>query len=289
MTPRACVSFAACVVSGAGLAVASGCAGGGGGGGGGWTADSGSGDHSVGGSGSSSGSFGSSSSGAGSGSSSGGSSGGSSGSDSGGSSGSSGGSSGGDAGSLPCPGGPTELDMSLVTLYDNPPDLTSWPITTTLTEVDFVSGGLALTFSKKEPPDRWPDVTPPGWTGPLQYTIGMVECIDGQWYGSAVIEVWYDLPSAGGDVAEDINTMGPCTSFGYGSTCQVAKNWYYDAGRWGMLAGRQPATGETVGVFVAAGNLRDVTADDPTQSPVMERSNIVLVPMPDFDGSMNGF
>jgi hypothetical protein len=179
--------------------------------------------------------------------------------------------------------------MSLVTLYSNPPDLTNWPITTTLTEVDFVSGGLALTFAKKEPPNRWPDVTPPGWGGPLQYTIGMVECIGGHWYGSAVVEVWYDLPSAGGNVPSDIVTMGPCTSFGYGSTCQIAKNWYYDTGRWGMLAGRQPATGETIGVFIAAGNLRDVPTDDPAQSPVMERSNIVLMPMPDFSGSMNAF
>ena len=279
-------------------AVQSGCAGGGGSAAG---SDSGSGDDSGGSSGSSSGGFGSSSSGGGSGSSSGGS-GGSSGtasSSSGSSSGSSdassssggssGSSSGSDAGNLPCPGGPTQLDMSLVTLYSNPPDLTNWPITTTLTEVDFVSGGLALTFAKKEPPNRWPDVTPPGWGGPLQYTIGMVECINGQWYGSAVIEVWYDLPAAGGNVAEDITTMGQCTSFGNGSNCQIAKNWYYDAGRWGMLAGRQPAPGETIGVFVAAGNLRQVTTDDPAQSPVMERSNIVLMPMPDFSGSMNAF
>ncbi len=164
--------------------------------------------------------------------------------------------------------------MHQVTLYSNPPDLADWPVTTMLTEVDFTNDGVALSFSKKEGADRWPDVVPPGWSGPLQYTIGMVECINGQWYGSAVIEVWYDLPAAGGNVA--LND-------------QVAVNWYYDANRWGLLAGRQPATGETIGIFVAAGNLRNITSDDPAQSPVMERSNVVLVPMPDVNGSMNSF
>jgi hypothetical protein len=161
-----------------------------------------------------------------------------------------------------------------VTLYSNAPDLADWPVTTTLTEVDFTNDGVALTFSKQDGADRWPDVVPPGWGGPLQYTIGMVECIGGQWYGSAVVEVWYGLPAAGGNVA--LND-------------QVAVNWYYDAIRWGLLAGRQPATGETIGIFVAAGNLRNISSDDPAQSPVMERSNVVLVPMPDVNGATHSF
>jgi len=173
-----------------------------------------------------------------------------------------------------CPGGPTEIDLHSVALYSNPSGLADWPVTTTLTEVDFTSAGVALQFSKMDGSGRWPDVTPPGWGGPLQYTIGMVECIGGAWYASAVIEVWYGLPAAGGNVALDN---------------QVAMNWYYDPVRWGMLAGRQPATGETIGIFVAAGNLRNITADDPAQSPVMERSNVVLVPMPDVSGATHSF
>jgi hypothetical protein len=188
-----------------------------------------------------------------------------------------------------CPGGPTEIDLHTVTLYSNPPDLADWPVTTTLTEVDFTSAGIALQFSKMDGSGRWPDVTPPGWAGPLQYTIGMVECIGGTWTASAVIEVWYGLPAAGGNVAEDTVTMAQCTAFGAGSSCQVAANWYYDSVRWGSLAGRQPATGETIGIFVAAGNLRNVTVDDPAQSPVQERSNVVLVPMPDITGATHSF
>jgi hypothetical protein len=161
-----------------------------------------------------------------------------------------------------------------VTLLANPPDLANWPVTTTLTEVDFTNDGVHLAFSKQDGTDRWPDVTPPGWMGPLQYTIGMAECIGGQWYASAVIEVWYGLPAAGGNLALDN---------------QVAQNWYYDPNRWGALANRQPATGEIIGIFVAAGNLRNITDDDPAQSPVMERSNVVLVPMPDVNGATHSF
>jgi hypothetical protein len=182
--------------------------------------------------------------------------------------------SGADTGSVPssCPPGP--IDLSGVTLYSNPPDLASWPVTTTLTEVDFTSDGVHVEFSKIDGTDRWPDVVPPGWSGPLQYTIGMVECIGGAWYASAVIEVWYGLYAAGGNVAD---------------SDQVAVNWYYDSVRWGQLAGRQPATGETIGIFVAAGNLRNITTDDTAQSPVMERSNVVLVPMPDVTGATHSF
>jgi hypothetical protein len=104
--------------------------------------------------------------------------------------------------------------------------------------------------------------------------MGMVECIGGQWYGSAVIEFWYGLPASGGNVAQNN---------------QIAVNWYYDPIRWGMLAGRQPATGETIGIFVAAGNLRNITSDDSAQSPVMERSNVVTMPFPDVNGSTNSF
>lgn len=173
-----------------------------------------------------------------------------------------------------CPGGPVELDLHDVTLYANPPDLADWPVTTSLTQVTFDAEGVRLDFSKRDGDGRWPDVIPPGWKGPLQYTIGMVECIDGTWYGSAVIEVWYGLMSAGGNVAVDN---------------QVALNWFYDEIRWGRLAGRQPSTGEIIGIFVAAGNLRNITTDDPLQSPVMERSNVVLVPMPDADGATHQF
>jgi hypothetical protein len=167
------------------------------------------------------------------------------------------------------------LDMHQVTLYDNPTGLADWPVTTTITALSFQyngSDGVHVEFSKKDGPDSWPDITPPGWEGPLEYTLGMAEYINGQWYGSAAIQFWRGLEAFGGNIALDQ---------------QVAKNWYYD-GRWGELAGRQPATGECIGIFVVAGNARGVH-DDGSQSPVHERSNIVLVPMPDVNGAEHTF
>jgi hypothetical protein len=180
-----------------------------------------------------------------------------------------------DAWMPPCPGADgTELDLHLATIVGNPPDLADWPATTRLTEVDFTNDGVHVECDKLDGASRWPDVVPPGWDGPLQYTMGLVECIGGQWYASAVIEFWYGLSASGGNVAMDD---------------QIAMNWYYDAIRWGALAGRQPATGEIVGVFIAAGNLRNITTDDTAQSPVMERSNVVLVPFPDVSGATHSF
>ncbi|HEY8089523.1 MAG TPA: hypothetical protein VIF09_16795 [Polyangiaceae bacterium] len=184
---------------------------------------------------------------------------------------------------------PTTLDLHQATLYDNPPGLADWPVTTQITDVEFQyqgADGVHVEFSKRDGTGSWPDVTPPGWTGPLEYTLGFAEYINGQWYASAAIEFWRGLPAAGGNVAEDIDTKAQCTAFGAASSCQVAKNWYYD-GRWGALAGYQPATGEIIGVFVVAGNLRGVT--DGSQSPVQERSNVVLVPMPGFAGAKYTF
>jgi hypothetical protein len=176
-----------------------------------------------------------------------------------------------------------------VTLFDNPANLADWPVTTLITAVEFQYQGIDgvhVEFSKQSGAGSWPDVTPPGWDGPLQYTLGMVENIGGQWYGSAAIQFWRDLAAFGGNVASDIVSKGQCSAFGLGSSCQVAKNWYYD-GRWGNLAGYQPATGETIGIFVVAGNLRGV--GDGSQSPVQERSNVVLMPMPGLGGGRYTF
>lgn len=188
----------------------------------------------------------------------------------------------------PPPPQPTTLNLHQATMFDNPSNLADWPVTTFITEVDFQyngKDGVHVEFSKKDD-GSWPDVTPPGWDGPLEYTLGFAENIGGQWYASAAIEFWSGLDVQGGNVAADVTTLGQCTTFGAGSNCQVAKNWYYD-GRWGNLAGYQPATGELIGVFVVAGNLRGVT--DGSQSPVQERSNVVLVKMPDINGAKYTF
>ena len=44
-------------------------------------------------------------------------------------------------------------------------DVANWPVTTTIRVLDFNSGGIFVDFAKKDGPDRWPDVVPPGWEG----------------------------------------------------------------------------------------------------------------------------
>jgi hypothetical protein len=169
----------------------------------------------------------------------------------------------------PPPPPPPGFDLPDSTILNSPFDLASWPITTTITGLDINAGGVAVDFSKKDGAGRWPDVTPPGWSGPLQYTLGMCLNINGHWYCSATIEFWYGLDRSGGPPS------------GY------ANNWFYDPIRWAPMTGHQPVPGETIGFFVCAGDCRNNKLGD--LSPVKERTNVVLVPMPTDAGASFSF
>lgn len=162
----------------------------------------------------------------------------------------------------PSSSGQDAIDLHQVNVITAPKDVASWPITARITVLDFSSAGVDVEFTKKDGPGRWPDVTPPGWDGGIQYTIWMVENIGGQWYTAGGVEYWYGLGRSG----------GPPSRF--------ASNWYYNPQVWGPLAGHQPAVGEQVGFFVTAGDARakDVTI-------VRERSNVVVVPFPSDGGN----
>ena len=163
----------------------------------------------------------------------------------------------------PTPAGPTDaIDLhGAVVTGGSPADVANWAITTQITGMDLGGGGLRIDFSKKDGPGRWPDVVPPGWDGPIQYTVWMVENVGGRWYTSGGVEYWYGLDRQG----------GPPSQYGY--------NWYYNPQVWGPLANRQPGNGEQVGFFVTAGDQRvkDVHA-------VTERSNVVVLPFPGGGG-----
>ena len=168
----------------------------------------------------------------------------------------------------PTPGGPVSaLDMvnlAAATILNSPRDIGRWPVTTAISLVDIRSNGVHVEFSKQSGPGRWPDVIPPGFSGPLQYTLGMVLNINGQWYASAPVEFWFGLDRAGGPPS------------------QYAQNWFYDPGRWAPMTYHQPAVGEQIGFFVCAGDCRNTTTGD--KSPVKERSNVVLLPNPGDGG-----
>jgi hypothetical protein len=161
----------------------------------------------------------------------------------------------------PIPGGtapPDAIDLSQAIVHNSPGDVARWAATSTLTRLDLMPSGVHVESTKQ---GSWPDITPPGWSGPLQYTIWIVLKINGQWHTSGCIEFWRGLYENGGPVS------------------QYAQNWYYDPIRWAPMSGHQPAPGEQVGFFVTAGDARN---NGPIS--VKERSNVVIVSFPSNGG-----
>jgi hypothetical protein len=148
------------------------------------------------------------------------------------------------------------FNLGAAVVHSSPAGVGSWPVTTSITSLSFRTDGVAVEFSKKSGPGRWPDVVPPGWSGPLQYTLWIAMNLGGVWHTCGPMEYWYGLAAQGGDVT--INN-------------QIAVNWTYYCGPMA----RQPQPGEQVGFFVTAGDqrMKDVYS-------VHERSNVVVVPFP---------
>src|SRR5579862_9482702 len=155
-----------------------------------------------------------------------------------------------------------QIDIARLQI-ENSPDVRDWAPTATITTIEFWRGaGIHIAFDKNA---SWPDVVPPGWDGPVQYTVWMLLQIDGRWYGSGVIECWRDRQSTDDtDVTE---------------TNQIARNWLYDS-RWGPMQGHQPQAGELVGIMVTAGDARGKDVHG-----VAERSRIVEIAWPAASGS----
>jgi hypothetical protein len=159
------------------------------------------------------------------------------------------------------PPGPTSndaIDLGQAAVYNSPADIASWAGTSTITRLNMSPGGLSFEFTTKQ---SWPDVTPPGWSGPLQYTVWAVVNVNGRWNTSGFIQMWRGRESTGAPILSEF-----------------ARNWAYD-GRWGPMAGYQPQVGEQMGFFVSAGNARG----EGGVSSVRERSNVVLVSLPPGD------
>ncbi len=159
----------------------------------------------------------------------------------------------------PVPVGPVGGDafnLGAAVVHSSPADVARWPVTATIKSLAFRSDGVAVDFTKKNGPNRWPDVTPPGWSGPLQYTLWIAMNLGGVWHTCSPIEYWNTLVANGGDVT--INN-------------QIAVNWTYYCGPMA----RQPRPGEQVGFFVTAGDQRKKDVHK-----VHERSNVVVIPFP---------
>jgi hypothetical protein len=151
------------------------------------------------------------------------------------------------------------INLGTAGVYNSPPDIASWPATATITRLTMSSAtGLSFEFSHS---NRWPDVIPPGFTGPLQYTVWAVVNVGGRWNTSGFIQMWRGRPSTGAPII-----------------AEFARNWAYDS-RWGPMNGYQPRAGEQMGFFLSAGNARGQT----DVSSVRERTNVVMVSLPAGD------
>ncbi len=146
-------------------------------------------------------------------------------------------------------------------IWDNPRDLGSWPIGTRITSIEFTGAAMRVDFDRRTGANRWPDVIPPGFSGPLQYTLGMCLNIQGQWHCSGVVQFW---------PGRDLNDSGPPSVFWY--------EWWYHVHRWGPMVFYRPADGETVGVFVASGDVRGRDFTRASCPRICEVSNVALVP-----------
>jgi hypothetical protein len=152
-----------------------------------------------------------------------------------------------------------QMNLSSAHVYNSPPDIASWAVTGCITQLTMdPSAGLSFQFTTS---NSWPDVTPPGWDGPLQYTVWAVVNQGGTWNTSGFIQMWRGRGSTGGPILSNF-----------------ANNWAYDS-RWGPMAGYQPHAGEQMGFFLSAGNARGFT----TVSSLRERTNVVVVPLPGGD------
>lgn len=153
------------------------------------------------------------------------------------------------------------FDVSRAVLEGGSPSVADRAITATVTQVNFTDDGVVIDFTKREGPNRWPDVVPPGWDGPIEYTLWIGMQLQGQWHVCGVIEFWF-----GRGIDADKNAGSNVTL-----NQQIQRNWTYFCGPMA----RQPNPGEPVAFFVTSGDQRrmDVAA-------VRERSNVVVVPFP---------
>ena len=144
----------------------------------------------------------------------------------------------------------------------NSPDVREWTPTATITKVEFWRGaGIHFEFDKAS---AWPDVVPPGWQGPVQYTVWILLKTGDAWYASGIIECWRDRQSTDDTDVTENN--------------QIARNWLYDS-RWGPMQGHQPQPGERVGFMLTAGDARGKDVHG-----VAERSRIVEIAWPSSSG-----
>jgi hypothetical protein len=152
------------------------------------------------------------------------------------------------------------IDLSQAVIAGSPADVASWPATTRISQIDFdPQAGLSFTFDAK---DRWPNYTPPGWDGPIQYTVWACAHVD-VWHCSGFIQMWQTRAATGAPLPSQYR-------YWWGAEGSVT------SGVFGAYRARE---GEQMAFLVTAGDARA----NGSVTSVRERSNVVLVALPQGD------
>lgn len=165
------------------------------------------------------------------------------------------------------------IDFGSIAIFAGP-DVHAWPVTSTVTRVIFLPANWQIESSKQWDPNRWPDAIPPGWEGPIQYTLWPVVKVDGQWRTCPAIEFWYGGPYPNHGRYDGVG--GPYS--------KAAQDWYFHVPQ---MAGHQPMVGETVGFFTTTAVQRNSTSAVP--GAPHERSNVVICQVPASDSGTIDF
>ena len=91
--------------------------------------------------------------------------------------------------------GGDRIDMRSVIVRGPGGDVANWPVTTQIRVIDGNFGGWFVDFDAKS---RSPEAVPAGWDGGIQYTLWIVEKINGQWFTAGGVEYWRGLARQGG-------------------------------------------------------------------------------------------
>lgn len=150
------------------------------------------------------------------------------------------------------------LNLSQATIQRSPAEVATWPATVQITGVTINTQGTGIGIQTAAP-IPWPNFVPPGFTGPLQYTVWV--CVTpAAWQCMGVVQMWNgrNVPPDG-----SLPALPSQWSLWWGSTAGGATG--------GGFGSYVPSPGDTIGLFIAAGNERGASAD----FSVKERSNVV--------------
>lgn len=151
-------------------------------------------------------------------------------------------------------------------------DVRGYTPTVTLSEIVFSrSGGVEPRYDSVIANNRWRDVVPPGWSGPLQFGLVAFVRINGNWVGGPVHSFWSNRNGSGrkDTGAHPLLPPPPGTS---DKSNNWQGHWAYSRDRWGEMVDYVPRQGDKIAFMLAAGSLRP----GEVAVTVPERSNVLL-------------